>query len=102
MKSAWAIRLVAVLAVAATSGCGPVDQPAAPTTPATVTVPASTTPPPTAPPSSVLVTRQNPAPPVVRAGSFCSPAGAYGVTSAGTPMVCTTTATDPRNRWRAQ
>jgi hypothetical protein len=37
---------------------------------------------------------------IVHAGAFCSPAGATGVTSAGTPMVCKSTATDPRNRWR--
>lgn len=38
---------------------------------------------------------------VVTPGAFCSPEGATGVTSAGTPMVCTTTATDSRARWRA-
>jgi hypothetical protein len=37
---------------------------------------------------------------IVHAGSFCAPAGATGVTSAGTPMVCGTTAKSPtRNRW---
>jgi hypothetical protein len=38
---------------------------------------------------------------VVHPGAFCSDAGARGVTSAGTPMICKTTATDSRLRWRA-
>lgn len=38
---------------------------------------------------------------VVYPGAFCSVAGSSGVTSAGTPMVCTTTSTDSRLRWRA-
>ncbi len=38
---------------------------------------------------------------VVTPGAFCSPQGATGVTSAATPMVCTTTADDPdQPRWR--
>lgn len=37
----------------------------------------------------------------VKAGAFCSPAGADGYTSAGTYMVCKTSPTDDRNRWRA-
>src|SRR5664279_98733 len=37
----------------------------------------------------------------VHAGAFCSPGGAIGVTVDGTPMVCKTTATDSRNRWRS-
>lgn len=36
----------------------------------------------------------------VHPGSFCSPAGARGVTSAGTPMVCGP-ASDGRNRWHS-
>ena len=32
---------------------------------------------------------------------FCSPAGATGVTPAGTPMVCKTSPTDSRLRWRS-
>ncbi len=41
-----------------------------------------------------------PAPAVVHPGSFCSPAGAVGVTSAGTAMVCGTTPKSPdRARW---
>lgn len=38
---------------------------------------------------------------VVHPGAFCTPAGATGVTDRGTPMVCTTTSTDPRARWRS-
>ena len=36
----------------------------------------------------------------VTPGAFCSPSGARGTTAKGTAMVCTTTATDSRNRWR--
>ena len=36
----------------------------------------------------------------VHPGAFCSPEGALGRTSAGTLMRCSTTATDPRARWR--
>lgn len=41
-------------------------------------------------------------PPVspVSPGALCAPAGALGRTRAGTLMRCTTTASDPRNRWR--
>jgi hypothetical protein len=45
-----------------------------------------------------------PAPPATRtvyAGAFCSVAGAAGVTSTGKAMVCKTTSTDSRLRWRA-
>jgi hypothetical protein len=38
--------------------------------------------------------------PIVHAGAFCSPEGARGVTSAGTAMVCRTSPTDTRDRWR--
>lgn len=34
-------------------------------------------------------------------GSFCSRQGARGVSKTGKPMVCTTTAADPKKRWRA-
>jgi hypothetical protein len=37
----------------------------------------------------------------VHPGAFCSPGGATGYTSAGTRMVCSTTASDSRNRWRS-
>ncbi len=39
---------------------------------------------------------------VVHPGTFCAPQGATGVTSSGSPMVCTTTATDDRARWRSR
>ncbi len=38
---------------------------------------------------------------VVTAGAYCSQAGATGVTKTGKPMVCRTSSTDSRNRWRA-
>ncbi|WP_211764699.1 hypothetical protein [Kutzneria sp. CA-103260] len=49
---------------------------------------------------------ENPAPPpsdggTVKAGEFCSTAGALAHTSKGTLMVCKRTATDSRLRWRA-
>lgn len=37
----------------------------------------------------------------VTAGAFCSSGGATGVTSRGKPMICKTSATDIRLRWRA-
>jgi hypothetical protein len=37
---------------------------------------------------------------IVHPGAFCSPPGASGATSAGTPMTCKSTATDNRYRWR--
>lgn len=76
--------------------------PPAPTpAPAPVTEPPSTPapPPPTtvaAPPPTTAATSST-----VSAGAFCSSAGATGVTSTGKPMVCSTTATDSRLRWRA-
>lgn len=36
----------------------------------------------------------------VHPGAFCSPRGAFGLTSAGTLMQCKPSATDSRNRWR--
>jgi hypothetical protein len=38
---------------------------------------------------------------VVRSGAFCSPAGAVGINTSGKAVVCRTTATDSRLRWRA-
>ncbi len=37
---------------------------------------------------------------IVHPGAFCSPEGAHGVTSRGTPMTCKTSAADSRARWR--
>lgn len=39
--------------------------------------------------------------PGVTPGAFCSPGGAYGETVTGALMLCTTSPTDTRNRWRA-
>jgi hypothetical protein len=37
--------------------------------------------------------------PVVHPGAFCSPAGAKGITTAGTPMTCKLDSTGLRYRW---
>lgn len=66
---------------------------AAATPSATNPVPAPSAP---APPS----TAGSPAEHVVHPGAFCAPEGAQGVTDAGTPMTCKTSATDSRDRWR--
>ena len=42
------------------------------------------------------------APRTVHPGAFCSPKGATGVTTRGTPMICKTTSQDARARWRAR
>ncbi len=57
--------------------------------------PPASAPPPPPPPSS------EPSNGVVHPGAFCSPPGARGVTSHGTPMVCKTSATGSRYRWRS-
>jgi hypothetical protein len=60
----------------------------------------TTTPPVVAPPKpSPTPTVSGPT--VVHAGSFCTPVGATGVTSTGKLMVCKTSPTDSRLRWRA-
>jgi hypothetical protein len=61
------------------------------------TSPRDAQPPATAPPAT-----EPPAPSqqIVHPGAFCAPAGARGVTTAGTPMVCGP-ASDGRNRWHA-
>ena len=61
--------------------------------PAPAPTPPPVAPPPAAPPPQIL--------PVVHPGAFCAPAGATGVTNKGTPMVCRTSPTDSRNRWRS-
>jgi len=68
-------------------------QPSQPTT----TAPPTTSPAPTAP-----CTTAAPSSDIVNAGSYCSPAGALGVTAAGTPMICSASATDSRLRWRSR
>jgi len=45
-------------------------------------------------------TPSQPAGGFVHPGAFCSPVGATGVTDRGTPMVCSTTASDSYARWR--
>jgi Protein of unknown function (DUF2510) len=83
---------------------------AVPTTlpPTTVppTEPPTTAPPATAPPAPAP--SETPAPAaqqVVTPGAFCSPVGATGVTSAGTPMVCSATSASgtpyTQPRWRS-
>ena len=61
--------------------------------PAPAPTPPPVAPPPAAPPPQIL--------PIVHPGAFCAPAGATGVTNKGTPMVCRTSPTDSRNRWRS-
>lgn len=74
--------------------------PPPPTTAAPAPPPASVAPAPAPPPPP-----PPPAPPStqngVHPGAFCSPAGARGVTNSGTPMVCRTSPTDSRLRWRS-
>jgi hypothetical protein len=69
----------------------------------TATKPAVTTKP-AARPTTRQPSLRSSAPPTVqqgvRAGAFCSPSGALGVTSNGKPVVCRSTATDPKLRWR--
>ncbi|MDQ1486701.1 MAG: hypothetical protein QOJ62_2394, partial [Actinomycetota bacterium] len=73
------------------SGSATVPAPAPATTPAARAPAPTTAAPATATPAGAKV---------VHPGSFCTPAGATGVTTAGTPMVCKTSATDVRLRWR--
>jgi hypothetical protein len=74
-------------------------------TPSTIapTIPTpATEPPATEPPATAAPAPEPPAPSaqVVHPGAFCAPAGARGVTTAGTAMVCGP-ASDGRNRWHA-
>jgi hypothetical protein len=63
------------------------------------TSPAPATPAPTAAPPTTSATPPSPSGPIVHPGAFCSPPGATGVTSAGTPMVCKLDSTGQRYRW---
>jgi len=45
--------------------------------------------------------REEPTQQGVTPGAFCSPRGAFGVTSTGKLMLCGPSATDSKNRWRA-
>jgi hypothetical protein len=73
----------------------PIELPATTTPP--ITAPPQTSPPTTAPPTT---SRPASSTNIVHPGAFCAPAGATGVTTAGTPMVCGP-ASDGRNRWHA-
>ncbi|MFG3559038.1 hypothetical protein ACGGAQ_32160 [Micromonospora sp. NPDC047557] len=55
----------------------------------------------TAAPKPTTAKPKPPAVSTVHPGAFCSKQGARGVTKTGKPMVCTTTAADPKKRWRA-
>lgn len=69
--------------------------------PSTTLAPATTRPPTTrAPATTRPPTTTNPPRDGVRAGAYCSPAGAMGRTSSGKLMRCTTAPDDSRNRWR--
>jgi hypothetical protein len=69
-----------------------------PSTPRPTTAP--TTRPPTKTPSPTP-TATTPTLPIVRAGAFCSPVGAFGITAKGKLMRCTRESEDERPRWRA-
>lgn len=76
--------------------------------PAPAPAPPAPAPPAPAPPAPVAPAPAPPAPaspPIsktdVTPGAFCTPGGAYGLTSKGTLMQCKTSATDTRDRWRA-
>jgi hypothetical protein len=86
--------------LATTTTAAPTSTTLAPTTvPPTVATTVATT----APATTRATTASTAAPNIqqgVTPGAFCSPGGARGVTSTGVDMICTTTATDERNRWR--
>ncbi|MEV7328288.1 hypothetical protein [Micromonospora sp. NPDC093244] len=99
-----------------TAGVGPTTSALASPTPAPVLSPTpapqrTSSKPPSRPAAKPTISRPKPKPttakpkppsaPTVRPGAFCSRQGARGVTKTGKPMVCTTTATDSRKRWRA-
>jgi outer membrane biosynthesis protein TonB len=77
-------------------------------TPVVVPVPVAPAPAPVAPAPKPAPPAPAPAPPApapapgaVHAGSYCSVAGATGVTTTGKAMACKTSSTDSRLRWRA-
>jgi cytoskeletal protein RodZ len=72
---------------------------AAPTTEAATTAKTTTSAPKTTAATKATTTAAVKA--TVTPGAYCSVAGATGVTSTGKAMVCKTTATDTRLRWRA-
>jgi hypothetical protein len=70
------------------------------TSESTTTSPTTTTSEPTTTSRTTTATNTSPSGRVVHPGAFCSAEGARGVTSKGVPMVCTTSPTDSRLRWR--
>jgi hypothetical protein len=71
---------------------------AAPSTPP-VTTPVPTPVRTPAPPTTASPSPTTPGVRVVHPGSYCSPPGAKGVTTAGTPMICKLDSTGQRYRW---
>jgi len=71
-----------------------------PTTRKPTTEPA-TRPPTRSPAPTPTPTPTTPGLPIVRAGTFCSPVGALGITARGKLMRCTRLSEDDRPRWRA-
>jgi hypothetical protein len=89
----------------ATPSATPTPRPATtPTTAKPTTKPKPTTAKPTTtkpkPKPTTAKPTTTPPLPVVRAGAFCSPEGAFGVTKNGHLVVCKPSPTDQRNRWR--
>jgi hypothetical protein len=74
------------------ASCPTVTAPVSTLSKAVLTGPGAT---PTTTPSST------PAGAVVRSGAYCSPSGATGRSASGTTLVCRTSATDARTRWRS-
>jgi hypothetical protein len=70
-----------------------------PTNLASPAAPSSTSAPPTTPAPAPVPTTAAPNVRAVHPGAFCSPPGAAGVTSAGTPMTCKLDSTGQRYRW---
>ncbi|MCU7722591.1 hypothetical protein ODJ79_02575 [Actinoplanes sp. KI2] len=71
-----------------------------PTTPKPTTEP-TTGPPTRRPTPTPTPTATTPTLPIVRAGAFCAPVGAFGITAKGKLMRCTRQSEDERPRWRA-
>jgi len=89
----------ASVSVPATTAALATTAPAAPTTKAATTAKATTSAPKTT--AATKTTTTAAVQTTVTPGAYCSVAGATGLTSKGTKMVCKTTATDSRLRWRA-
>ena len=94
-----ALRAVLLPAPPTTAAPTPAPTPPPATAPATTRAPSTTKPPAAKAPATTATTSS--VAQGVTPGAFCTPGGARGVTNTGRAMVCTTTATDSRNRWRA-